>query len=206
VPIETPQPPDDALEAVRASVARRQPSPRGLGRLRELGRRRAPERADATFSTPHRVFTAGLDELARGDALDSAALPTGWRFLIDEGAEPVAAAEVQDTTRAAAPAQVTEGPFVAETATGLSAARELPTVRDTDFELRFLRVPALHLVAIWLSAPGRDDVLIPLDPAPDPFEAGRAYDAPDFVSAAQSLAQSTLDAHESGERPDDLGG
>jgi hypothetical protein len=130
----------------------------------------------------------------------------GWRFLVEEGREPVAAAEVQDRTSAAVPAQLTEGPFVRSTAESLRAAESLEPVRETDFELRLLRVPAVNLVALWLHTAGRDDLFVPLEPAPRPFEAGRSYPEPEFAELAAGLARETLVLQEEAERPEELGG
>src|SRR3712207_3219190 len=106
MPINVPHPPDDALEAVRQSVARRR---RGRRRVRP-GPEAAP--TPGRVSAPQRVFTAGLEALTRFSAIEEVAHATGWRFLVEEGTEPLAAAEVQDQTGADVPAQLAEGPFV----------------------------------------------------------------------------------------------
>jgi hypothetical protein len=157
-------------------------------------------------SAPLRVYTLGLEALARSKAVEASARATGWRFLVEEATEPVAAAEVQDQTRAAVPAQLTEGPFVRSTADGLRAAERLAPVEESAFEVRLLRVPALHLVSLWLHASDRDDLFMPLEPAPVPFEAGRSYPEPEFAELAMSLARQTLELQRDAERPDELGG
>jgi len=151
------------------------------------------------------VFTVGLDALAGEASLADKASPTGWRFLVEEAAEPVAAAEVHDATGAAVPAQITEGQFVRSTADGLRAAEALPAVEESAFELRLLRVPALNLVALWLHAADSDDLFVPLEPAPAPFEAHRSYPEPEFAEVAAELASSSLERHRTAERPDELG-
>jgi len=199
MPIETPDPPDDVLEAVRQSMARRAPRP---GRLR-----RAPDAAApaATVSAPQRIFTVDLDTLAHAERVEDTARATGWRFLVEEATEPVATAEVQDTTGAALPAQLTEGQFVRSTAEGLRAAETLAPVEEVAFELRLVRVPALYLVALWLHATEREDLFLPLEPAPAPFEPGRAYAEPEFAELAAGLARQALEAQRAAERPDELG-
>jgi hypothetical protein len=200
MPINAPQPPSDAVEAVRRSMARPRPgeSPPGPGL-------EAPA-APTSVSAPQRVFTAGLEALSGLGAIYEIAEATGWRFLVEEGREPVAAAEVQDETRAAVPAQLTKGPFVRSTAEGLRAAEALEPVQEADFELRLLRVPALNLLALWLYSSGSDDLFVPLEPAPRPFEAGRSYPEPEFGDLVAGLARQTLDAQRDAERPDELGG
>lgn len=196
MPIETPQPPEDALEAVRASIARR--SPRQRGRLRARG-------PTASVSAPQRVYTVGLDALAGDSRIEDSASATGWRFLVEEAREPVAAAEVHDETGATVPAQVTEGQFVRSTADGLRAAEAHPAVEEATFELRTLRAPALNLVALWLHSPDSEDLFVPLEPAPPPFEAGHTYPEEEFARLSAGLAADSLERHRAAERPDELG-
>jgi hypothetical protein len=200
MPINTPEPPGDAIEAVRQTMARRRPR----ARLPRPGLE-APA-APTSVSAPQRVFTAGLEALTGEGAIEEIAQATGWRFLVEEGREPVAAAEVQDQTRAAVPAQLTEGPFVRSTAEGLEAAEALEPVRVADFELRLLRVPALNLLALWLHTAGPDDLFVPLEPAPPPFEARRSYPEPEFAELAADIARRALDLQGEAERPEELGG
>jgi hypothetical protein len=197
MPIETPQPPEDALEAVRASMARRAPR-----RPRLRGGPRGPA---ASVSAPQRVFTVGLDSLAGESRIEDSARATGWRFLVEEGREPVAAAEVHDETGASVPAQVTEGQFVKSTAEGLRAAEAHPSVEKATFELRTLRAPALGLVALWLHSPDADDLFVPLEPAPAPFEAGHPYGESEFTRLSAALAAESLERNRAAERPDELG-
>jgi hypothetical protein len=199
MPIETPNPPDDVLEAVRQSMERRTPR---RGRLRRALGHAAPA---ASLSAPQRIFTVDLDALAQGDGIEDTARATGWRFLVEEATEPVAAAEVQDKTGAALPAELTEGQFVRSTAEGLRAAETLAPVEEAAFELRLLRVPALYLVALWLHATEREDLFLPLEPAPAPFEPGHAYPGPRFAELAADLARQALEAQRAAERPGELG-
>jgi hypothetical protein len=200
MPIQPTQPPSDAIEAVRQSMARRRPRKPGL----RPGTESVP--APASVSAPQRVFTVGLDGLAGPEAIEDTAQATGWRFLVEEGRELVAAAEVQDLTRAAVPAQLTEGPFVSSTADGLRAAEALAPVQEGDYELRLLRAPALNLLALWLHTSGSDDLFVPLEPAPRPFEARRSYPEPEFAELVTGLAREVLDVQRDAERPDELGG
>ena len=198
MPIETPQPPEDAVEAVRASLARRAPRGRGLRGLRARG-------PGASVSAPQRVFTVGLDALAGESRIEDSAHATGWRFLVEEAREPVAAAEVHDETGATVPAQVTEGQFVKSTAEGLRAAEAHPSVEKATFELRTLRAPALNLVALWLHSPDAEDLFMPLEPAPAPFEAGHTYTEGEFGQLSATLAAESLERHRNAEHPDELG-
>jgi hypothetical protein len=43
-------------------------------------------------STPHQVFTMGLDDVTSGGGIDRAQ-PVGWRYLVEEGGQVIASAE-----------------------------------------------------------------------------------------------------------------
>jgi hypothetical protein len=118
----------------------------------------------------------------------------------------VAAAEVQDQVPAAEPAELTEGPFVHSTVDALRAAEALEPVRDADFELRLLRVPALNLLVLWLHTAEGEDLFIPLEPAPHPFDARRSYPEPEFAALVTASTQRALDLQQQAERPNELGG
>ncbi|MBB5824967.1 hypothetical protein [Micromonospora carbonacea] len=122
----------------------------------------APE--DVQVSTPHQVFTMGLDDVEAGGGLDRAR-PGGWRFLLESGGEVIASAESTETPDGSRPPSFNEGPYVRATATAVRAARALPQLATAGFELRLLRIPALYLMALWLHSPNTD-LLIPLAPSP----------------------------------------
>jgi hypothetical protein len=150
---------------------------------------RTPALRNATgplsLTQPHQVFTLGLAGLIAGKGLE-AAVPTGWRYLVQDGEKVLASAE---TVLGAAGGEhvfsaFNEGRFVASTAQAIASARELPEVAKRSFELRYLQVPALYASALWLhDAGGNGDLLVPLAPSPLDAAAGVA------VPAAQLLAE-----------------
>jgi hypothetical protein len=93
----------------------------------------------------------------------------------------------------------TEGPYDAQTVRLISAAEVSLDLGDA--EVRALRVPALHLMALWLHAlDGQRDVLVPMSPAPLPVEPGRFYPAEELLAILSELAAERRDA------PPDSGG
>lgn len=92
------------------------------------------------------------------------------------------------------------------TAAALRAAETLGPVQEGTFELRLLRVPALYLVALWRHASAGDDLFMPLDPAPAPFEARRAYTDSDFAKLTAGLARDAIETQRASERPAELAG
>jgi hypothetical protein len=143
------------------------------------GRPEFPERAltesatrGVSLSAAHDVYSPGVDELAAGAGLASVT-PVARAFLVMDG--PNAVASVEQNTEGGGVSS-TEGPFAEATARAIERAEEDPRLADGDYELRTLRVPGLYLMAVWLKdLNGDGDVVIPLDPAPAPLRAGRAY-------------------------------
>jgi hypothetical protein len=176
---------DDSVEAARSrlsTLAGRTAFPeRALGRA-------DPRRL--ALALPHDVYVLGLDRLAAGAALADATV-VGRRFLVLDGDTPVASAE---TAGDGGEFQATEGPFVASTASAIARAEQDPELAKADYELRLLRIPALYFVAIWLKreAGAGDDVVIPLEPAPPGFVAGRSYAPGELLGLLTERARARL--------------
>lgn len=143
-------------------------------------------REELALVAPHRIYTAGLYALVEG-GLDGARF-TGWRYLIADRDHVVASAEVAGDTGGSP--LLNGGPYVASTAAAIDDLEQLPEVTAGDFELRLLKVPALHVVAAWLVGDRR--LIVPLAPAPAFLEAGRPYSEGDFTQALQAPARQVL--------------
>jgi hypothetical protein len=131
-------------------------------------------------STPHQVFTMGLDDITGAGGLDRAQA-AGWRYLVEDGGQPIASAETtvaQDGTEEVA--QINEGPFAAATDKAVKIIRKLPKLQARGYELRLLRIPAVYLMALWLHS-AEEDLLVPLEPSPIGKE-GKAVPAQEFFS------------------------
>ncbi len=169
------EPTQESLDAVVAALSEL------AGRVEF--RRRALARAnplDVTLAAPHDVYALGLDQVADGARIEQAR-QIGRRFLVMAGDRAISSAEIAEEDGTGF--QANEGPYVAATADAIARAEDDPDLAAGDYEVRLLRIPALYFVALWLKDDkGRDDVLIPLDPAPAPFEPGRSY-RPDEVLA-----------------------
>lgn len=160
---------------------------------------------------PHQVFNLGLDDLTAGRGL-AAARPVGWRYLVHDGGNAVAAAETVPSGPGDSHvfSAFNEGGFVGSTAEAIRAAEQLPETQQGDFELRLLHVPALHVMALWLhtakdgggqeATPG--DLLIPLAPSPVQTPAGRPAPAEALLQELTSSA--SAGAGDAG--PDDTSG
>jgi hypothetical protein len=121
---------------------------------------------DLTMSDPHREYVVGLTNLASGHLL-SAARPGGWRYLLSHGTNVVGVATVLDadvkTGIALRFGALYETCFSKETLAALREAEKLPQIKKQDYEPRFLNIPAISFVAVWLHGKS-DDIIIPLPP------------------------------------------
>ncbi|MDP9865779.1 MULTISPECIES: hypothetical protein [Streptosporangium] len=196
MPLHLPTPPANVPETVRAK----------LHALADDSRFSTPalrlaQRDQLEVSTPHQVFTIGLDDITSGAGL-AAAQPVGWRYLVTAGGEVLASAETaQAPDGTPQPPQFNEGRFAAATATAVHAARALPILEKAAFELRLLRIPGLYLMALWLHSPATD-LLVPLAPSPIGKEGQIVPPAQLFGDLArQARARSTA----APERPGDGG-
>ncbi|QMU80198.1 hypothetical protein GXW83_11570 [Streptacidiphilus sp. PB12-B1b] len=120
------------------------------------------------------------------DGLLAGARRTGWRFLIRDGEEVVAAAETRETADGHVFAYFAEGPYPASTLRALHQARAHTAVSPTPYVPRLLSVPGRYMTALWLHPvldPARSrDLLIPLAPAPLGVTAHVAHDAEELLA------------------------
>lgn len=144
---------------------------------------------DVALALPHDVYSLGLDDLVRGATLDDARL-VGRRFLVMAGENAVASAEIARDDGFTA----TEGPFVAGTARAVAVAEQDPATAEGNYEVRVLRVPALYFMALWLSGDsGEPDLVIPMDPAPEPFSPGERVSPDELMAHLAELARRRLE-------------
>ncbi len=144
-----------------------------------------------SLSQPHPVYDLRADAVAGGRGLESAVF-TGFRYLVQDHDQPVAAAEVQvdASGNATLLSHINYGPYVGSTARGFTEVAALSPVGAGSYETRLLRFSAVSVMALWLkSDAGGADIIYPLSPAPDFLQVGRAYSADEFIHAVRPLAQ-----------------
>lgn len=180
----TPTLPTEAVAAIHAAF---QP-------LVETASFRLPSLRGATgplaLSQPHQVFTLGLSDLLAGNGLNTMR-PTGWRYLIQDGDNALAAAEAVSTGAGDEHVFSTfnEGPFVASTAAALKSVQGLPQVAAGSFEPRLLHVPAIHAMGLWLhNAEAGNDLVVPLAPSPIDSPAGQAIPIAQYLQEVAAKA------------------
>ncbi|WP_370410682.1 hypothetical protein [Streptomyces fradiae] len=153
-----------ALRAAQGPLSPELPLP-----VHVLGAAAAPGVVGATGPRPPRTHLAG------------------WRFLVRHGDRAIAAADTMLTPDGWAFSHFFEGPYVAATERALIQAEALVT----PYQPRLLSVPELYMLTLWLhtdtdadgasTAPGPEDLLVPLAPAPPGIAPHRPYRVADLL-------------------------
>ena len=187
MPLQHPEPPSAVTDL-------------GTGKLRHVGEHAPTGPAalggaapvDLTPTDPHEVYVLSIADLLADDPLASATA-AGWRYLLSDGQQAVAAAM---TTRTEGGedrfALFNNGPYVGGTVTALQEAATLPQAETTDLQVRLLTVPALNLTAVWLHGDD-EELLVPLAPAPAPTTAGTPQPASELLASLREPARALAD-------------
>jgi hypothetical protein len=160
-----------------------------------LGSRRV---LDATgpmqLAAPHPVFNLHLRSVRAGGNFERAVL-TGWRFFLVTGGEVAGMVEASATYREEKPrfARVSYGRMTRCASDNLASAEADDAVQKGDFVLGMLRLPAVHVHALWFRdayAVGRRDLFMPLEPSHSAVTPGRVLRAEEFMGQLVNVARS----------------
>ncbi len=173
--------------SLRVSVARRAPNIAAAARSYVDRGARA---VDGVVSAP--VVIAGLDTLAAGRSPRSLE-PRLWANVLHDSAHlavAIADVDAHDFKFTA----VSEGDSVSALGRTLRQLRAGEADSPVQRELAMIRVPALHLTAVWLKGTTSpdDDVVIP-NPGPiAPLVAGKRYTMAEFMAVVTPMAADRL--------------
>lgn len=146
---------------------------------------------DLSIANPHRWYGVGLTNLASGRLL-STAESGSWRYILIHGTTAVGVATVFDadtkTGKTLRFGSLFETCFSKETLAALRIAEALPQVQAQDYELRFLDIPAISFVAVWLHGKS-DDIIIPLPPTYNRFNAYQPYSESQVIKILEPEAK-----------------
>jgi hypothetical protein len=175
--LQLPQPPAAALRAVLDALD--DPDAPGALPVHSSAMRRCIGPLTPALPLPLHLLDPASAPSAPGDGAPQLAHArrTGWRFLIKDGEEVVAAAVTLerglDELGAGEPhvfSHFAEGPYPAATLRALQQARLHTVGTATTYMPRLLSVPAHYMTALWLhpvmTVAPTPDLLIPLVPAP----------------------------------------
>ncbi|MFC1411028.1 hypothetical protein ACEZCY_19260 [Streptacidiphilus sp. N1-12] len=181
-----PQPPAAALRAVIGALD----SPNAVRAVRTAGMRRRTGVLTPAHPLPVHMFAPAPAGLPTAGASAPTALAgarrTGWRFLIRDGEEIVAAADTRETAEGQTFSHFAEGPYPLATLRALQQAKQHTAGSPTVYLPRLLSVPGHYMTALWLHPvldPSHSaDLLIPLAPAPLGITSHLPHDADELLS------------------------
>lgn len=139
---------------------------------------------DLAIADPHREYFVGATSLASGHLLDAAKF-AGWRYLLLHETNAVGAAELKKDLRFNS---LQKSGFGCETLEALRIAKELPEIKKQDYELRYLTIPAVNFVAVWLHAKS-NDIIIPLPPTWKRLNAYQPHSEKQIIQALKKDAK-----------------
>ena len=155
----------------------------------------APEQLK--LAAPHPVYTLSLKALAGNADVEEAEL-VGQRCLILSDDDAVATAEIVDPEGSDG-VTTTRGPFTEATVATIDEVEGWDEVRERDYEMRLLRIPALYVMALWLhDEGGGEDLFSPLAPVPEGLDEHKRYTWDELSEILQQQAKRLLD------NPEDL--
>lgn len=183
--LKLPPPPNGTQDVVAVAMKRAHAS----GQYIRSGA--AGGAAVVTPVAPHQVYSIGLTQTANGEGLAAAKL-VGWRAIVVEGKNPVAAVEFSSSGGAPGVFKsYNQGSQVQSTASAIAMAEGIPQVKTKDFEPRLLQIPSIYLLSLWLHG-AQENLFIPLDPTPSGFKPYVVYSEADFFNAAAIQAKRRL--------------
>ena len=167
MPVRLDQPPSLANDALVSGLRRFGV----LSGARVAGRLWQAEQVAIPRPVP--LYTSTLQSAVDGRVLEEA-YPAGWLYLVHEGEELAALAEVAPSLAGQGYAllSLSRSTYNEAAGTALSRAVQVAEELPDDLDLRMLRIPALYFLAVWLHGETIDRC-IPLPPAPfglEPFE------------------------------------
>jgi hypothetical protein len=182
--LSMPQPPAAALRAVIGALD----SPNAVRAVRTAAMRRRTGALVPSHPLPvHLLDPAATAAPAALPGALGGAPRTGWRFLVRDGEEVVAAADTRETPDGHSFSHFAEGPYPLATLRALHQAQQHLATSPTVYLPRLLSVPGHYMTALWLhpvlDRSGSADLLIPLAPAPLGVTAHLPHDAKELLSS-----------------------
>jgi len=178
-----PQAPDGGREIVYKYAGEILKSdPRFLGgfRIEEL-----------TMADPYRDYAVGLTNLASGQLLSAAKSGGGWTYLFMHGTNAVGAAGLiadEKTGKALKANGLYQTDYSNE---ALRIAEQLPQIKKSDYELRYLEIAPVLFRAVWLHGKS-DDIIIPLGATFGRWNAMQPYSESQMIKLLKPEAKKKL--------------
>ena len=191
---EAPKASVEALEAAmpriagRASLSTHAPEI-GAAASRVLRAGGTTKAEAAVISAP--VHVLGLDDIVARKKLSAAPVKVWTHLLPDGDKAPQVLADVDANTHKFA--AITQGQQVNSLGLQLRRVETDTRASEQDYDVAVIRVPALHLSAVWLKGRnGAADVIVPNESPSSPLTAGKHYSFDEFMAALKPMAEAQL--------------
>jgi hypothetical protein len=152
---------------------------------------RAP--VQVAHAAPHKVYTVDVHDLVKNRLL-KATKEVAWSYPVFVNSEPIGELEITSKSADEGRPKVRafhKTPFTEATVSALSNAEKSASTAHANYEMRFLKIPAVYFAALWLHAP-KDDLLVPLREPPGRLDSNHEYHEAEVISALQPAAEQAL--------------
>src|SRR5205085_2044762 len=117
-----------------------------------------------------------------------------WSYPVFVNSEPIGELEITSKSEDHVDLKVRafhKTPFTQATVSALRNAEKSASTAHANYEMRFLKIPAVYFAALWLHAP-EDDLLVPLREPPGRLDSNREYHEAEVISALQPAAEQAM--------------
>jgi hypothetical protein len=134
----------------------------------------------SSFTSPHQVYFARLDDLRDGKGVGSAH-PQGWRYFVGPSGGRTAEVSAGGSSDSYTFVGLNTGQLNEQMQRLIQVLASDSRVEAQDFECRLLQVNALNLAVLWLKAKSSgDDLFVPINSVAPGLQAGHIYETDEF--------------------------
>jgi hypothetical protein len=195
MPLQFTSQPELGSELVADGIVRLATS-NSFGSIPDVDAQTLKQKEPDGICAPHPLFNLDAADLANGEGLETASSDT-FIYILESAGRPRGMATVRADSFgvAAALTSLSFGAYAQSASTALALLSSHEKIRKCTYEVRVLRVIMLHLWAIWLKSNRKKvpDIIYPLTPTPAPLEAGKLYEADEFMAIVRPIARSRME-------------
>lgn len=155
------------------------------------------ETEDHSENIPHKVFTLSRNDLLSGKGFANMKL-AAWRYIFksDDEAYHVAEIGIDEVNDLHELHHINMGSHVNHFIRLYESIHDHGSVQEKDYEIHVLRVPACFVHAVLLKGHDHEhEFVVPLAPVHSKFEAGKHYEADEFMASLEEIAQEMAAAY-----------
>jgi hypothetical protein len=146
---------------------------------------------ELTIADPFENYYVGLPDLASGKFLSATESNGYWTYVLLHGTNAVGAAGLITNEKTGNTPKFTALYQTDHSNEALRIAQQLPQVKKSDYELRYLDIAPILFRAIWLHGKS-DDIIIPLPPTFGRWNAYQPYSENELIKLLKPEAKKKL--------------